>query len=520
VAGGAAAWWLGQLSAIGFLSDDLVQLRDLGRDAGTPVWQWFQREYYGFYRPLTALTWRAQYHVWGMDPAGYRGVNAVLHAAAASGVFGVARGLARPRTGALLAAGLFLVTPGSAAAVLSIAGMTGLLAAVFYLGAVTASLHTERLGRSGLPLALAAASLALLSKETALSLPAAIAAVHGLGRRGSWRLAAARMVPFAGLVGVYLLGRWALFGHLGPTGLAQRSLDPLQWLANLALYGATALVPWGLGSAKPWLRGNVAALVALAVPALALALAWVTWRWRAGDRLPSLATAWALFTAVPVLGLYSPWNAYLPAAGTALLLAGMGLRPGSGQRLRRAGVVMWLVLAIIWQARHIVAWVDAGRLRERLVAAALAEGQRPGPWYLAGAPSEVGDVPVFGGAWGVDAAMRLAAAPNPPLVLPAVHYERVCGRTEAEVDADGTIHLRTLAAADFYRLDLLAVYSRDVLLSPGFSCAMAAGTVVVAAVDAQRQPSVLRVLPANPDAAARVQVWDGAGLVAARQAAD
>ena len=517
---GGAAWWLCQLSAIGFLSDDLVQLHDLGRDAGTPVWQWFHREYYGFYRPLTALAWRAQYQVWGTDPAGYRWVNAFLHLAAASGVYGVARGLSWPRPGAFLAAGLCVVTPGSAAAVLSIAGMTGLLAATFYLGAVTCSLHAQRLGRCGLPLALAVAGLALLSKETALSLPAAVAVVHGLGRRGSWHSAGLRALPFAGLVSVYLAGRWLLFGHLGPTGLAQRSLDPLQWLANLALYGATTLVPWGLAAAKPLLRGNVVALVALAGVALVSTLALVARRWRAGDPMPALAAAWLLVTAGPVLGLYSPWNAYLPAVGAALLLAAAGGLPGPAPRLRRAMVAAWLVLATIWQARHVAEWVDAGRLRERVVAAALVEGQRPGPWYLAGAPSEVGDVPVFGGAWGFDAAMRLAAAHNPPLVLPAVHYERACGPTEAVVDANGAILLRILDPADFYRLDLLSVYSRDQLPSPGFSCNMAAGTVVVTAVGAQRQPVGLRVFPPLSPVAARVRVWDGVRLVPAGQVAD
>ena len=513
-----AGLWFRQVAQIGFLSDDLVQLSDIANDQAPSVWSWFNREYYGFYRPLTAVAWRWQYLAWGMSAEGYRLVNALLHGVCACGVYAIAIGLQQRRWVALVAALLFLFNPGPAAGVLSIAGMTGLLSAALYVLSVAACLRSTTRGDRWQAVSLAAFLLAMLTKETALSLPFVVVALRWLhlGQRPWAALRAAS--PWLVLLGLYLGLRYVLFGHLAPAAAAQRSLNPFSWLTNLALYGVTPLPPWGLEPVKAFFRGSPVLLgcaaggllVGGAVVAIAL-------RRRRG-RLPLFAAAWVVLTATPVLGLYSPWNAYLPAVGVCVLLASIAVPCGRDGLavVRWAGILVWVGLAMLYQIDYARQWVQASALRDRVWAATVgACGQSVSPWALAGVPGELRDVPVFGGAWGMVGAIRLAAVSNAPVVLPAVHLSDAGGGVSATLDTVGVVHLATQREHDFFRLEVLAVLTRDQAPRPGFAYAAGPCSVRVVAVNGQGQPSALTVSFPASGRPSRVLAWDGSRLVAA-----
>ncbi|MFA6111212.1 MAG: hypothetical protein WDA75_20840 [Candidatus Latescibacterota bacterium] len=526
----AGVLWFSRIARIGFLSDDLVQLSELAADQAPPAWEWFGREYYGFYRPLTALAWRLQYLVWGMNPVGYRLVNLLIHGICAAGVLALGRRLGLDRRAAFLASLVFLLDPGPVSAVLSIAGMTGLLSAALYLGAVVAHLRTREGHPESRGVSLVLFALALLTKETALSLPLAVFAIHWMVLDRRWRVALQASAPYLAVLLAYLGLRWFLFGHLAPAGLAQRSVDPIILTTNLVLYAATPVLPWGWGPLKPFFRGSPVLLEAVAALILAALAVTIVRLWRHRCRTPLFLGAWVALTAGPVLGFYSPWNAYLPAAGVALLLGGAFTGgPGRGDALgshqveapswamaRRAGAAGWLVLAVAFQVLHAGEWVEASALRDRVLAEATrAAEEEPGPWCLAGVPGEYRDVPVFGGAWGMTAALELARVERLPVVLPAVHLSDRRSGVTARVDGDGRIYLATRRDGDFFRLDPVAVLARDVAPRAGYSYATGAFSVRVTAANTQGQPSALEVMLADGNPAPRVLAWDDTGLVTA-----
>lgn len=213
-----------------------------------------QRVATGLYRPLTILTFAIQHELHDGRPLAFHAANIVLHAIASLLVLELAMALAVPFAAATGAALLFTAHPVHVEAVAGIAGRAEVLSAVFYLSALLAYVRSRvlsgRLATAGLLF------LSLLSKETAVTFPAAALAWELLIRRDAKTSigaflkghrrelvagGAAVVVPIA----IYLIIRRAVLGALlVPLGSLTVVENPLAGLGLAARLATAAALCW------------------------------------------------------------------------------------------------------------------------------------------------------------------------------------------------------------------------------------------------------------------------------------
>src|SRR5271166_5207377 len=171
--------------SFGFVYDDVPQIL---KNPAVHEWR-FVRQYFtshvwaaiypntsgNYYRPVFLLWLRLNYALFGTDAVGWHITSLACHVLATWLVFRVVRQLSGDRTTAFLAALIFGVHPAHIENVAWISGVTDSLMACFVLGSLSAFLGFRRSGGTGwAALALALFALGLLSKETAIVLPAVI----------------------------------------------------------------------------------------------------------------------------------------------------------------------------------------------------------------------------------------------------------------------------------------------------------------------------------------------------------
>jgi len=173
----------------------------------------------GYYRPMVVLSFYLDYLIGGYAPAIYHIHNIAIHAGCAYLIFLFARCLSTDRAVAWGAALLFFVIPIHTDSVFWIVGRTDLLCALFYLGSLILFLEYMERGSTGALLGLAACSaLAFLSKEMAVSLPIALAAL--VAYRKAWKTSQARrgLAVVCIVLLAYFGVRWLVLGSaLGGT---------------------------------------------------------------------------------------------------------------------------------------------------------------------------------------------------------------------------------------------------------------------------------------------------------------
>jgi protein O-mannosyl-transferase len=211
------------------------------------------------YRPLTTLSFAIDWSVARDSAAWFHFTNILLNALAC--VLGYLLAARLFGAGPALAGGLlFAAHPAHVEAVTNIVGRAELLSAIFFLAACLQWSRDSRERRGGLlPAALFA--LALLSKESAIMLPAALVlidAATGRLKRGDIRgYAKDHARAFAGLAAVavvYLAIRFAVLGGITPT-----RVDPiLEAAGSPGQRILTALQAWPV-----WLRLLVAPVTLL-----------------------------------------------------------------------------------------------------------------------------------------------------------------------------------------------------------------------------------------------------------------
>lgn len=130
----------------GFVFDDISAIKD-NRDLRpqTPLSNIFLNDFWGTpihkeqshksYRPLTVLTFRWNYAVHGLQPAGYHLVNLLLHALVSLLYYRVCA-MFLPEFASFVAAMLFVVHPIHTEAVTGVVGRAEMLSSVFFLGAL------------------------------------------------------------------------------------------------------------------------------------------------------------------------------------------------------------------------------------------------------------------------------------------------------------------------------------------------------------------------------------------------
>lgn len=357
---------------------------------------WFSLDSPSQYFPLTYTTFRIERGLWGLNPMGYHWVNILLHAANGLLLWRLLRRLNVP--GAWLAAAIFALHPVQVESVAWITERKNVLSLFFSLLTLRAWLEfvEEQSGRRWLHygLSLCWYALALSSKTTACTLPAAMLLVLWL-KNGviPWRRVA-QVVPYLALgAGMGLVTIWweryrvgtqgelFSFGLLDRVLIASRAfwfyLGKLVWPANLTF----SYPRWTINPADPLAYVWPAAVAGL------VAVIWLARRWAGrGPEVAALFYAATLFPTSGFIMLYTfVWSfvadhyQYVACIGP-LTLAATALTLAAGRlkgRLRLLGPVLGgtllLVLGVLtW--RQCTTYKDLETLWRTTIA------RNPGAW--------------------------------------------------------------------------------------------------------------------------------------------
>jgi tetratricopeptide (TPR) repeat protein len=388
----------------GFVYDDFQQIlsnpflkswRYVPQYFVSSVWkQLFPFDPGNYYRPLFLFWTRLNYSVFADRPMGWHATAIALHVLVTALVFFVVRKMTGRSTAAWLTALIFGLHPIHHEVVAWVSGTTESLFAAMFLAAFLAYLRArERSNGEGSKAVWMSAScvfyaLAMLSKETAIVLPALVFAHSWItdapqGETGTARnkprLARASMwtafyVPIAM---IYLAVRYqALSGldHMAPNATFSVWLMTLP--SVLVFYVKNWFFPWHLSEDYDLfyqLQPNFAHVI---LPALILAviaaLLWMLWNY-AGSRDSAYSLAWIIIPLLPALDfvvfrqgqLVHDRYFYVPSIGAALLIALVVERAGNagrivfGQQLHTvvAALALAVVLAICttWETSY---WRD------------------------------------------------------------------------------------------------------------------------------------------------------------------
>jgi Tfp pilus assembly protein PilF len=422
-----------------FVFDDIEQVvenRDirswsnLTRAFTTDVWAFRERSDtlskpppLPYYRPIFTVMLTAEYHLFGLWPQGWHLVSLLLHILCSIGVYYVILMMSGRRMAAAIAAAVFAVYPVHAESVSWISGMTDPLFGVFFLASLYSFLKwRERTHPSPsvpgsvlqrLPaLSLALFGLALLSKETAISLLVVVfgyEVVAGSGKYGPRiRVAGKRVLPFAVVAAAYLVVRFLALGDLAwsnpqaPSRPLSLTLLTLPWV--VCQYVLHLLWPFNLSVTYQTRFITSAGSVEFVVPTMVLAIIaaiLIRYRERFGREV-GLGLLMLFAPLLPVLNLgqisreeYLIFDhyLYLPVAGWTYLLALVLERLGSLEESRvksareRPGLtrlvptpivgaagLLVLVLLTVGTARENAPWADSYSLWMN------AAKVRPGYW--------------------------------------------------------------------------------------------------------------------------------------------
>lgn len=366
------------------------------RGLGWEQLQWMWSTFHlGHYVPLSWMTLGLDYSLWGMDARGYHLTSLVIHAANAVVVYLLARRLlslvAAQHTsrvavalGAAFAALWFAVHPLRVESVAWVTERRDVLSGLLYSTTVLlylGSVSGERVDRRRYWASVAVFALALLSKATAMTLPAVLLLLNVQPlRRLAWKRSsdAARtvlieLIPFAVLsAGAMLLSIIAL--SPGEQLAFADKLAVSAW--GLFFYLWKSLVPTGLAAYYP-LPGNLRAGAPMFLIGYAAVIALAALGWRFWRRAPGAVVAMAAFVVIvlPMLGvvqngpqLSADRYTYHAAPALALLAGGLFVAAWQWQRIVAGAVAVALLVtlgALTW--RQTMFWRDSWTLWSRVL---------------------------------------------------------------------------------------------------------------------------------------------------------
>ncbi len=160
-------------------NDYIKDVRNIGKIFSSDFYQSYNektgRAQTNYYRPVLSLSYMLDYHLWGLNPKGYRAVNILLHSAIGFLVFLMIFGVSKSIMISLFTSTLFLVHPVQAGAVAYISGRADSLACFFIVGGMILYMAATGFGggrrRVYYPFSVLAFTLALLTKEVAMLFP-------------------------------------------------------------------------------------------------------------------------------------------------------------------------------------------------------------------------------------------------------------------------------------------------------------------------------------------------------------
>ena len=335
----------------------------------------------GYYRPIVVLSLYANYLMAGFSPGIYHVTNLLVHAGCCLLVFLLGRRLELSDEVSWGGALMFFVLPLHTDTLFWIVGRTDSVCALFYLGALV--LFFDYVEKPCWPLwagLVFCGSLALLSKEMALSLPGVVlvmAIYRGvLFNKITWRAIDGVVLVF---LGYFLIRQQVLGGTF--VGTPEVHFSFWTWgrdvLVAIAKMGMTDLKWFGL--------------VGLATTGLAW---WVSGR-RDLKKLLVISLA-ILVCLVPVLGHLQNWYLYLPSAFFCLAMAQVWL--SEKRRVFALFFVGLLLYYAVVLTREGLFWQKASALSEAFVADMMPYAQATsGRLYVLNVPSAFTPDGSFGG---------------------------------------------------------------------------------------------------------------------------
>jgi tetratricopeptide (TPR) repeat protein len=359
VAGVALACYL-QTASYQFVYDDSVQVAlnprirsfsNLGPAFTENFWAFAgTNSFTNYYRPLQAAAYMAGYALGGLSPAAYHWINIMLHVCASLAVFWIGLEFMGNASIALWGALLFAAHPMHTESVAWIAGITDVGCGLFYFVALAAYLRYRRSDEGKrlrparkhpevwLGVSLVSFFLALLYKEMALMLPAALFlmdyACDVKGKRLASISRVKRLVPFVIVLIIYVLLRINALGAFARTvlPLPMTLWDRLVTMAYLVgRYLQDLVIPLTHNAFHVFRPFSSLGIREWCLPlVLLLAGAVLTGIiWRLERKLGVLAALFGI-TLVPVLNLggigqniYAERYLYIPSLGFCLLAAGL-----------------------------------------------------------------------------------------------------------------------------------------------------------------------------------------------------
>lgn len=350
-----------------------ARIESLGDLLGTFTEELMDGRYAGdFYRPLLNLTFAVDYAIGGLEPMTYQLTSALLFAATAFALYLFARRLLGPGAvlGPLLALAVLLLHETQLEVLPVPPRRPELLCALFAFLSFSAQLRAKELVRRFSWRPALWMALAVLSKETALVMPAfsfvlvwLYSTERGARERTLHALRAivAHAVVIALLVGV----RLAVLGGLGGPGPTPPAAEPLPApeLFGELIVALLAPASWaGFRSSALVLSG----LLVFFVVSLSLRR-WLLARAKGvepADPEPTRAIAFAalwfsgLCAVYALTGKVERWYFFLPVTGVCLLVGAVlelllraARAEGAGTRLRARGGLALLLVFVFLQVR-------------------------------------------------------------------------------------------------------------------------------------------------------------------------
>jgi tetratricopeptide (TPR) repeat protein len=354
------------------------------------------------YRPLSDIWFGVNFHLFGLNPAGWHLVTVAVHLVAVWLLFKLALRLTGDRQVSMLACLLFAMMPVHVQAVVWISAIGLLLTATFEIGALV--LFASRAGsRFKLPLAMVLYAGALLSHESAVAFPALIGlyvllfeaagdAAMETGESGSiparLRPTVIGMAPFIVLMLLYMLVRRLVLGAFInvsgqplPIGAARVLLTvPRVAISDLAFMVAPSVA--GLTHRQLFVTGpdsvdfvrHAASIDFLgpmvALFALAAVFVWAV-RGHPRRRVYLFGAGWIAIAIAPMMNLAAITDflevqddyLYLASAGWCVMfadwIAGVA-RAGTGARRN----LVWSATAVLLAVYVAAAWSVQGVWRD------------------------------------------------------------------------------------------------------------------------------------------------------------
>ena len=337
---------------------------------------WFSLDSPSQYFPLAYTSFRIERALWGLRPFGYHLTNLLLHIANALLLWRLLARLNVP--GALLAAGIFALHPVQVETVAWITERKNLLMGFFFLLALAAWVafvdERTRQRRGFYTLALVFYALALFSKATACTLPAALVLILWLQKKPVNRERLIQISPFI-LLGLLmgLLTAWWERYHQGTYG-AEFSIglrDRLLIASHAVWFYASKLI-WPLKLTFTYPRWHVASNDPLAygwLVGLIGIFAVIFFARRIVGRGPEVAVAFFIATLSPLLGFVMLYTfhysfvadhyQYIASIGLIALLAAMLSKLASKDRaswhleVASAALLFLLLGGLTWRQTKI-----------------------------------------------------------------------------------------------------------------------------------------------------------------------